>query len=101
MVRRIAAWTRGRTRVPYESVLLGSLVVCTRCRDGDASRSPVFPSWFMARHEAWHDRQERAEKTPALAPAGTRDDGEGEGRAFHGLNHADFEDDPPVLERVS
>jgi hypothetical protein len=41
--------------VPYESILHGSLVICMRCRDGDASRSPVFPSWFMARHDAWHD----------------------------------------------
>jgi hypothetical protein len=52
--------------LPYESVLLGSLVVCVRCRDGDGAASPVFPSWFMSRHDAWHDARER--ETPALAP---------------------------------
>jgi hypothetical protein len=54
-------------RVPYEPMLLGSVVVCTRCRDGDASRSPLFPSWLMSRHDAWHDGQQQDE--PVLEEA--------------------------------
>ena len=40
---------------------MGSLVVCTRCRDGDGGVSPVFPSWLIPRHDTWHDRQALAE----------------------------------------
>ena len=52
--------------MPYEPILLGSLVVCTRCRDGDGSRSPLWPKWLMGRHEAWHDRQDRQQDEPPV-----------------------------------
>ena len=45
----------GDSGLPYEPNLQGNIVVCTRCKDGDPSRSPLFPSWFMPRHDAWHD----------------------------------------------
>lgn len=56
--------------MPYEPVLLGSVVVCVRCLRGDGSRSPLFPSWLMARHDAWHDAQAGAgEPVPVLEAA--------------------------------
>ena len=70
---RVAGWDneapRKEAALPYEPILTGSLVVCVRCRDGDPGRSPVFPSWFMPRHEAWHDGHPQLVAPPVDAPS--------------------------------
>ncbi len=67
-------WDNGITdkkgaRVPSEPILQGSLVVCLQCLHGDPSRSPVWPSVYIRRHEAWHDGQrDGLAVPPAVGP---------------------------------
>jgi hypothetical protein len=45
--------------LPFEHMLHGSIAVCTDCLHGDPSKSPLWPSSYIRRHEAWHTGQAR------------------------------------------
>ena len=68
--------------MPYEPMLHGSIVVCTDCLHGDPSKSPLWPSWLMPRHEMWHAGQAR--NGPELLRAPPDDPGD-DGRPVLGV----------------